>query len=159
MSQSTLKKPLRVWPGVVIVIIQWVARYVVPRFVPEALPFGAMAGLALGLAIVVWWVFFSRAPWSERLGAIVLMAIALVAVSRVLHVSVATAGMGFLYPMYAIPLLSLVFVVWAIVARRLGDGARRLSMVAVILVACGVWTLLRTGGVTGDFAEGGRIRG
>ena len=56
MSQSTLKKPLRVWPGVVIVIIQWVARYVVPRFVPEALPFGAMAGLALGLAIVVWWV-------------------------------------------------------------------------------------------------------
>jgi outer membrane protein assembly factor BamB len=150
MSESTLQKPLRVWPGVVIVLFQWVARYVIPMFVPEALPFGAIAGLASGLAIVVWWVFFSRAPWSERLGAIVLMAIALVVTSRFLHVSVATAGQGFLFPMYAIPLLSLAFVVWAVAARRLGVGARRASMVATILLASGVWTLLRTGGITGD---------
>ncbi len=150
MNKSTPKKPLRVWPGVVIVLFQWVARYGVPMFVPEALPFGAMAGLASGLAILVWWVFFSRARWSERFGAIVLMAVALVATSRLLHVSVATAGQGYLFPMYAIPLLSLAFVVWAMAARRLSDGARRASMVGTILLACGVWTLLRTGGITGD---------
>jgi len=150
LNESAHHKPLRVWPGVVIVLFQWVARYGLPMFVPEALPFGAMAGLASGLAIVVWWVFFSRAPWSERLGAIVLMVIALVATSRFLHVSVATAGQGYLFPMYAIPLLSLAFVVWAVAARRLDGGARRLSMVATILLACGVWTLVRTGGITGD---------
>jgi hypothetical protein len=126
LNESTLNKPLRVWPGVVIVLFQWVARYGVPMFVPEALPFGAMAGLASGLAIVVWWVLFSRAPWSERLGAIVLMAVALVATSRLLHVSVETAGQGYLFPMYAVPLLSLAFVVWAMAARRLSDGARRI---------------------------------
>ncbi len=119
-------------------------------FVPEALPFGAMAGLASGLAIVLWWVFFSRAPWSERLGAIVLMGIGLVATSQLLHVSVATAGMGFLFPMYAVPLLCIAFVAWALIAGRLSNGARRVSMVATIVLACGVWTLLRTGGITGD---------
>ena len=137
MSESTLKKPLRVWPGVVIVLFQWVARYGVPMFVPEALPFGAMAGLASGLAIVLWWVFFSRAPWSERLGAIVLMGIGLVATSQLLHVSVATAGMGFLFPLYAVPLLCIAFVAWALIAGRLSNGARRVSMVATIVLACG----------------------
>ncbi len=150
MKDSTFQKPLRVWPGVVIVLFQWVARYGLPVFVPEALPFGAMAGLASGLAIVVWWLFFSRAAWSERLGAIALMAIALIVTSRFLHVSVATAGQGFLFPIYAIPLLSLAFVVWAVAARRLDVGARRVSMVATILLSCGVWTLVRTGGITGD---------
>jgi outer membrane protein assembly factor BamB len=102
------------------------------------------------LAVVVWWAFFSRAPWSERLGAIVLMIVALVATSRIIHVSIATGGMGMLFPIYAIPVLSLAFVVWAVASRRLSDGPRRASMVATILLACGVWTLLRTDGVTSD---------
>jgi outer membrane protein assembly factor BamB len=147
MTQPTR---LRVWPGVVIVLLQWFARYGVPMFVAGALPFSAMAGLAGGALVVLWWVFFSRAPWSERLGALVLMALALFVTSRFLDVSVATAGMGFLYWMYAIPLLSLAFVVWAVAARGLSDRARRVSMVATILLACGVWTLLRTGGITGE---------
>ncbi len=145
MNEPTLQKPLRLWPGVVIVALQWLARYGVPMFMPEALPIGAMVGLGSGLAIVVWWVLFSRAAWSERLGAIALMVVALVATARLLHVSVATAGMGFLFYMYAIPLLSLAFVVWAVATRHLASGARRASMVATIFVACGVWTLLRTG--------------
>ena len=46
-----------------------------------------LGGLVAALAIVVWWLFFSRAPWSERVGAIVLMIVALFATSRVLHES------------------------------------------------------------------------
>jgi hypothetical protein len=60
MIESTLQKPLRVWPGVVIVLFQWVVRYGVPMFVPEALPFGAIVGLASGLAIVLWWFTFTE---------------------------------------------------------------------------------------------------
>ena len=110
-----------------------------------------MMGALLGaLAIVVWWVFFSRAPWSERWGAIVLMIVALVATSRLVHESIATGMMGMMFLVYAIPVLSLAFVAWAVASRRLSDGLRRATMVAAILLACGAWTLVRTGGITGD---------
>jgi outer membrane protein assembly factor BamB len=78
------------------------------------------------------------------------MIIALAAASRFLHVSVATAGMGLLFPIYALPVLSLAFVTWAVASRRLSELSRRASMAAVILLACGAWTLVRTEGVTGE---------
>ena len=72
-DEPTPRKPLRLWPGVVIAILQCLARFVVPIFVPEATLVGLLAGPVGALAIVLWWVFFSRAPWSERLGAVGLM--------------------------------------------------------------------------------------
>jgi len=150
MNESTLQKPLRVWPGVVIVLVQWAGRFVVPIVEPEALFFGVIGGFLGGLAIVVWWAFFSRAPGSERWGAIVLMAVALFATPYILHESVATGNMGVQFFLYAIPGLSLAFVVWAVAGRRLADGARRATMVATILLACGGWALVRSDGLTGD---------
>ncbi|MEE8523541.1 MAG: PQQ-binding-like beta-propeller repeat protein, partial [Thermoanaerobaculia bacterium] len=149
-DEPTRQKPLRLWPGVVLVVLQWLARFAVPVVVPEALAFGVIAGLVGGLAIAVWWVFFSRAPWSERLGAIALMIVALVATPRILHVSIATGNMGMMFPLYAIPVLSLAFVVWALASRRLAARPRRVAMVATILLACGGWALFRTGGNTTD---------
>jgi len=149
-DESTLRKPLRLWPGVVIVILQWLVRFVVPVVAPEAIPFAVIGGIVGGLAVVVWWVFFSRAPWSERLGAVVLMIAALFATRLILHKSIAMGAMGMLFPMLAIPVLSLAFVAWAVASRRLSDGPRRVSMAATILLACGVWALVRTGGFTGD---------
>jgi outer membrane protein assembly factor BamB len=136
------------WPGVVIVLL--VASYVIPMFVPEAFLFGLIGALVGALLVAVWWLFFSRAPWFERLGAVLLMAMALAATKPFLHVSIATAGQGNLLYIFAIPLLSLAFVVWGMAARRLEGGARWGSMIATIFLACGVWTLVRTGGVSGD---------
>ncbi len=147
------RKPLRLWPGVVAVAVQWLLRFVLPIFVPEAGPIGVIGGLLCGLLVVVWWLFFSRAPWSERLGALALMIVAMVATSRLIDVSIATGMMGLAFPVYAIPVLCLAFVVWAVATRRLSVGLRRVTMVATILLACGTWTLLRTGGVTGGFAS------
>ncbi len=149
-DEPTRQKPLRLWPGVVAVVLQWLARFGVPIFVPEAIPFGVIGGLLGGLAIVVWWAFFSRAPRSERWGAVVLMIVALVATSRFIHESIATSMMGMMFAIYATPVLSLAFVVWAVAGRHLSDGPRRVMMVATILLACGGWTLVRTGGFTGD---------
>ena len=143
-DEPTPQKPLRLWPGVVIVVLQWLARFGVPIFVPEALFFGVFGGLFGGLAIVVWWAFFSRAPRSERWGAVALMILALVATSRIIHESIATGMMGMMFAIYAIPVLSLAFVVWAAGSRRLADRPRRAAMVATILLACGVWALVRT---------------
>ena len=76
----------------VIVVLQWLARFVVPVLgFRDFLVYGMLGGVAgAALAIVVWWLFFSRAPWSERLGAIVLMIVALFATSRIVHASIAT---------------------------------------------------------------------
>ena len=151
-DEPTRQKPLRLWPGVVAVVLQWLARFGVPIFVPAATLFGVIGGVVGGLAIVVWWAFFSRAPRSERWGAVVLMIVALVATPRILHESIATAGMGMMFFIYAIPVLSLAFVVWAVASRRLADGPRRAAMVATILLACAAWTLVRSDGITGDGA-------
>jgi hypothetical protein len=156
--EPTLKKPLRLWPGVVAAVLLLLLRFVVPLVAPEATIFGVPAVLIgmIGtvvcvLAIVVWWVFFSRAPWSERLGAIVLMIVALLATSRIIHVSIATGAMGFLFPVLAIPVLSIAFVVAVVASRRLSDGTRRAAIAATIVLACGVWALVRTGGFTANF--------
>ncbi len=149
---STPRKPLRLWPGVLAAVLLALAWYVVPIVVPEAMMFGLIVGAGSVLAVLLWWMFFSRAPWSERLGAVALMIVALVATRPILHESVARGNMGFQFFAYAIPVLSLAFVVWAAASRRLPDGPRRMLMVATILLACGVWTLVRSKGITSDGA-------
>jgi outer membrane protein assembly factor BamB len=151
-NDGTPRRPLRLWPGVAAVALQWMAWFVLPALIPGARLYGILAGVALGLAIVVWWLGFSRAPWIERVGAIVLMVGAVMATKRVVHPSVANAGMGRMVYVVSIPLLSLALVSWAAASRRLSSGPRRASLVAAILLACGVFTLVRTGGISGDGA-------
>src|SRR5258705_9858230 len=148
---STPRKPLRLWPGVVLVILQWLAWFVVPIFLPDTRLYGFLVGVSCGLAIVVWWMFFSRAPWVERLGALVLMIIAPIGTKFIVHKSIAGGGMGMLIYILVIPMLSLALVAWAVASRRLSAGPRRAALVAAILLACGVFTLIRTGGLTADF--------
>jgi outer membrane protein assembly factor BamB len=147
-NEPTPQKPLRLWPGVVAVLLQWLLRFglkiVVPGF--TGFKFGIMGGLLGGLGIVVWWAFFSRAPRLERWGAIVLMIAALFATARMNHESIGPLWLVG----YAIPVLCLAFVGWAVASRRLADGPRRATMVATILLASGGWTVVRTSGITGD---------
>ncbi|MCI0680802.1 MAG: PQQ-like beta-propeller repeat protein, partial [Gemmataceae bacterium] len=144
----TPRKPLRLWPGVVLVMLQFLTLFVLSKAMPDQGLYWFFGTLIGGLGIVVWWVFFSRAPWSERLGAIALMIAALFATSRVIHVSVANVGQGMLFGFYAAPLLAFVFAVAVVASSRLGDGARRAVMVAVILLASAGWALVRIGGIS-----------
>ena len=147
------RKPLRLWPGVVIVTLQWLLRFGVPVVAPEAIGVAMIGAVGGGLAIVVWWLFFSRAPWSERVGALVLMIIAPIGTKLIVHASIAGAGMGMLIFIMVIPPLSLALVSWAVASRRLAAGPRRAAMVAAILLACGTLTLVRTGGIIGGGAS------
>ncbi len=145
------RKPLRLWPGVVIVIIQLLLRYVVLALFPDTMLISILAGPAGGLAVLLWWLFFSRAAWVERLGALALAVAALAVTKRFVDVSIATGAMGMLFYFLAIPPLSVAFVAWAVATRRLPDRTRRLSMAATILLACAMWTMARTGGFTASF--------
>jgi outer membrane protein assembly factor BamB len=148
----TPRQPLRLWPGVAAAVLLCVLRFVVPVLAPKALIWGILGGLACALLIILWWLFFSRAPWSERLGAVALMIVAFFATKLIIHVSIATGMMGMMFTMYAIPALSLALAAGAVAGRRLPDRLRLAVMAAAILLACGMWTLLRTEGI---FGKGG----
>jgi xanthosine utilization system XapX-like protein len=145
---SVTRQPLRLWLGVVAVVL-WLLRFVIPVFVPPAILVGMLGALVGALAVIVWWAFFSRAPRLDRWGGVALMILALFGTSRLIDKSIATGMMGFMFAGYALPVLAIAFAFWAIFSRRLADGPRRASMVATILLACGGWTLLRTNGIGG----------
>jgi len=144
----TRQKSLRLWPGVIAVVLLWLARFglklVVPGF--EGFRLGLTGSIFAAGAVVVWWVFLSRAPWLERLGAVVLMTVALAAAWRFKHETMGPLWLAG----YAVPVLLLAFVAWAVASRHLTVGRRRAAMAATILLACGAWMLVRTGGVDGD---------
>src|SRR5207302_8646258 len=102
------------WPGVAAAELLLLVRFVIAVLVPGTMMFGVLGGLVAVLAFVVWWRFFSRAPGSERVSAIVLMIVAAFATSRIIHKSIAGGMMGMMFPMYAIPVLSLALVAWAV---------------------------------------------
>jgi len=147
------RPPIRLWPGVSLVVLQWLLWLVLPIAVPGALTVGALAGMVGGLTILIWWLFFSRAAWPERAGAVALAAGAIFAVSRLAHESIATGMMGFLPVYYGLPAVSLALVVWAAATRSLAVGPRRAGLVVAMLLAGGVFLLLRTGGVAGGLAS------
>ncbi|MBX3280172.1 MAG: PQQ-binding-like beta-propeller repeat protein [Acidobacteria bacterium] len=147
---SSSQPSLRLWPGVVIVALQCLSWFVVPVIFPEFAFYGAIGGLVAGLVLAVWWLGFSKAPWIERIGVILLMVVAVFAAYRVVHPSIATGMMGLMLVIYSIPTLSLALVGGALAGSRFSPGIRRAVMTAAVVVACGVWTIVRTDGMTGE---------
>jgi outer membrane protein assembly factor BamB len=150
-------KSLRLWPGAIAAALIVFVRFVLPFGAPDGVLFGmpstivgVLGGVVLGLAVIVWWVFFSRAPWLDRVGAIVVMIGAALATSLVIHPSIANGHMGMMFPLYIIPLLGIALVASAAASRRLSSMARRASMLVAILIACAAMAVVRTGGISGE---------
>ena len=156
MNKSKTRS-VRLWPGIVIVALMCLLRFVVPLFVPEALEFGVIGGIfGGGLLMIIWWLFLSRAPWLERIGSFVFILFALFITSFFLHKSVATAMMGMMFPMYAIPVMSLVFVLGLLASRSKNPGTRRMAILTSTLLVCIGFISIRTDGMSAsaehDFA-------
>ena len=149
---ASTRTPLRLWPGVVLVFAQWLFWFGLSLFKTDALILslplvvvGMFAGMICGVAIVIWWLFFSRAPWVERLGALVLMIAAVFVTRYVVHESIGGGMRGMMLPVSSFLRLSR--------AGCLGRGhqelrgwPRRAALVVALFLACVPWTLLRTGG-------------
>src|SRR4026208_1708577 len=142
------RKLLRVWPGIVAVVLQWVFRFGVKELFPGIQGFGyaVIGSLVFFLVIVVWWAVFSRARWRECLGALALIAVAIPVTWLLKHESM---WLQWLLA-YAVPVLSLAFVTWAVATRPLPNRLRPGTVIATILVACFAWLLLRQDGINGD---------
>lgn len=63
------RRPLRVWPGVLLVLLMIVARFV-PAYLEGGLAkywmFAMMGPMLCCLLLVIWWLAVSRATWKER---------------------------------------------------------------------------------------------
>ncbi|HET6373344.1 MAG TPA: PQQ-binding-like beta-propeller repeat protein, partial [Candidatus Polarisedimenticolia bacterium] len=143
-------KQLRLWPGVALAVLILLLKFTVPIFAPDSMALVFLGALVGVLLILLWWLFFSRAPWLDRLGAVVLVVAAMYITFPFLHMSIQGGAMGFLFPAMSLPILSVVLVAWAAATRRLAAGPRRVALLASILLTCGAFTLVRTGGMSGD---------
>jgi outer membrane protein assembly factor BamB len=145
------EKPLRLWPGVLGAIVVLFARFVVVPFIPGAGLIGLLAGMAGAALIVLWWIFFSRAAWLERVGALVLIALA-AAITRVfVHPSIGEGPDGGMLFVLLLPAtVPLFLVAGAILSRRSPRGVRWTTIGVSILLGTGVWVLARTDGVKGE---------
>ena len=144
----TTTKPLRLWPGVVLVVLQWLSRFGVKAVIPGINGFGkaVMSSLACTILLIIWWAFFSRARRIERFGGLALIVAVLGATWALRHDSM---WLPWLLA-YAIPGLSLAFVIWAVATRNLSNRVRVATMAATVVIACGAWLLVRQNGINGD---------
>jgi outer membrane protein assembly factor BamB len=140
--------PLRIWPGVAIVAIVWLSRFGAPVVGADASTqflVRVLGGVIGGAAVAVWWLAFSRAPWSERLGILGLLIAALATTWLIGDRSIPVWILW-----YGGPLLGLALVASLVATRRLESRRRRAAMAAAILLTCGAATLVKIVGVTGN---------
>ena len=147
----TPDRPLRLRPGVVIAITMAAIMFGGPVLFPDApLPVGMIGGMVGALLVFVWWMFFSRAAWVERVGVIAVMVVALLVTRQFVHISIAGAGQGMLIYFLPVPYFALALVAWAAATRHLASGTRRALMVVPAVIVCAPFLLIRTPGVMGS---------
>jgi len=149
MTERAPRKPLRLWPGVLAAAVQFVGILIAIVY-PPAGDLGLLACAVGALVIILWWLFFSRARWFERLGVIALLAVVIFAARPLMDKSILGAGMGVLFPAMSVMLMCLTFVIAVIASRSLARTSRYVVVVAALLLGCGFWALLRTDGIKGS---------
>src|SRR5262249_25910303 len=131
---SAMQRPLLLWPGVIIVAALWALFEMLPRLELESRQFlfffkwGAMGLIG---AFVVWWLFLSRTPWLDRIGALLLCLPAGAAIWPFTHISVGRYG-ALLYVGYAIPVVLAAWVLWLVATPVLRWRPRRNGLLLVI---------------------------
>ena len=108
---------LRLWPGVIIVVLLWLARLAAPAVMPgplEELFVRGVSSLVGALAVAIWWLFFSRAARRERWAVAGVMVAAGAVTLLIGHESIGV----FWLVMYALPVLCLD-------AGRFGSGRQQ----------------------------------
>ena len=90
-NEPTLRKPLRLWPGVVLAVLLVLVGYVIPIFAPRYAGLGMIGAALCARFVILWWLLFSRARLVRTRGAIVLMIAAVVAERPLVHPSIAGA--------------------------------------------------------------------
>lgn len=144
---------LRLWPGVVaaaLVVIGLLAGLLLPAAMEEGRWAGLFGSMIGTLAIFLWWLFFSRVRWAERLGVMAALIAAWIAMRPLLDPSILGGAMGAL-PVLGFTVFAVALVIWAAAARDASAGVRLGSAVVAMVIAAGFCTLVRTAGMNRGF--------
>ena len=142
-------KPLRLWPGIAVAVIQLLLIVIAPLVSDDGAMVALLGGAICSLLLIIWWMFLSRAPWLERIAAMALVAAAVYVAKFTVHLSVAGAGQGFLVYILGLQPMMLALVAWAYLTRNAAPSARRVALVATVLVALVPMNIWRTSGIGG----------
>lgn len=149
-STSSASAGLRVWPGVLLVLVMPLA-----RFVPGYLEGGfaqywmvAMIGpMACCLLLVIWWLAASRATWKERvfgfLGLVAALGLTMALVEPMMR------GPGTIY--VTLPMGLTAFAIGVALLRKRSPLARTGVAFLLALAGFGFSMLLRNDGMDGDY--------
>ncbi|HEX8030720.1 MAG TPA: PQQ-binding-like beta-propeller repeat protein, partial [Vicinamibacterales bacterium] len=141
-------KPLRWLPGAILAAALALS-FIVPSFTPgidRALPM--LIGVGSALLIMLWWLFLSRARWSERLGVAVLTAVGVAVTRLAVDPSISGGAQGFLGYIVGIQFFALAIAAWASVTARMDDRTRRLALIPMlVLIGAGSMLAIRTEGI------------
>lgn len=166
MSDSPVAVPspaprLRYWPGIVAVILLWASiktpgLFDIDNFAQFMIMlFGSLAAI---LVFLVWWLFLSRARWSDRILGLVICAIIGFIACQLLHPSLGGPGapnrgqsLQFTLSFNVFPWLITAWVGWLLVSSYLSMPIRRLGLLLVFIVAWTYPVLLRMDGLEGGF--------
>lgn len=149
VSYSTHPR-LRLWPGFLIVALQWLVTFGSGVVAPatQIQISGMMGGPAVGLLLLfIWWIFASRAPrWDKLLGLV--LPIGFMVLTFVLaHPSAPMAIF-----VYGVPLMCTAFVLWAWLFQRRSAARRLGALVLTLTLLCVLGTSIRVEGLDGDMA-------
>jgi outer membrane protein assembly factor BamB len=149
-SKPSAMRALRIWPGMLLVVVMILARFV-PAYLEGGLArywmVAMMGPLACCLLLVIWWLAASRATWKERgfgfLGLVAVFAITTALVEPLMR------GPGTVY--VTLPMGMTAFVVGAVLFKKKRPLAR--TGVALLLAAAGFGfsVLLRNDGMDGEY--------
>ncbi|MGE0759636.1 MAG: PQQ-binding-like beta-propeller repeat protein [Pirellulaceae bacterium] len=153
-AAATDRWRLRLWPAIVIVLIQ-VAMMKLPMAVgiesPMTIFMGMMFGPILGvLGLAGWWLFASRVTWGDRLLVLGAWAIGAAGAWFFCHPTMNVRGMGLM--MVALPAVSVMWVIWLFVSMEMPWNVRRWGLVVTLLGTWTYYSLVRIDGMSGSFA-------
>ena len=153
-SNSPVKRSdlraLRVWPGVLLVLLMIVARFA-PAYLEGGLAkywmFAMMGPMLCCLLLLIWWLAASRATWKERvfgfLGLIAVFAITMALAEPLMR------GPGTIY--IALPMGMTAFVAGAALFQNRRPLARTGAALLLAAAGFGFSVLLRNDGMNGEY--------
>ncbi|HQV32068.1 MAG TPA: PQQ-binding-like beta-propeller repeat protein [Calditrichia bacterium] len=144
------RRTIRLWPGLAVAILVLLIGAVAPQVSADGMMISLFAGLIGGVLIFIWWLFFSRVSWVERLSGMAFIVLTVVVLRFFQDKSIATGMMGLMYYFFSLPVAALTLVAWSVLTRKWDAAARRLAFVVAMLLAFGVWTLLRVNGIAAN---------
>ncbi len=150
MASYSVPTRLRLWPGFLIVALQWLVTFGSGVIAPatQIQISGMMGGPAVGLLLLFgWWVFASRAPGWDKLLGIVLPIAFLVLAFVGAHPSAPMAIF-----VYGVPLMCTAFVLWAWLSQGRSAAQRRGALALTMALLCVLGISIRVEGLDGDMA-------